>query len=94
MFDPKREEITEWDVPTPYTYPYDVTLDKNGELWGGSMSSDRIFRMDPKTGRSIEYLLPRPTNVRRVFVDNSTKPVTFWVGSNHGASVIKLVPLD
>jgi virginiamycin B lyase len=94
MFDPKTEDIREWDVPTPYTYPYDVTLDRNGDLWGGSMSSDRIFRMDPKTGKSIEYLLPRPTNVRRVFVDNSTKPVTFWVGSNHGASVIKLVPLD
>jgi len=28
-------------------------------------------------------LLPRPTNVRRIFVDNSTTPVTFWVGSNH-----------
>ena len=94
MFDPGREEITEWDVPTPYTYPYDVTLDRHGDLWGGSMSSDRIFRMDPKSGKSIEYLLPRPTNVRRVFVDNSTTPVTFWVGSNHGASVIKLEPLD
>ena len=57
-------------------------------------SSDRILRMDPETGKSVEYLLPRQTNVRRVFVDNSTKPVTFWVGSNHGASIIKLEPLD
>ena len=94
MFDPKTEDIKEWDVPTPYTYPYDVTLDRNGELWGGSMSSDRILRLDPKSGKSIEYLLPRPTNVRRVFVDNSTRPVTFWVGSNHGASIIRLTPLD
>ncbi|MDB5902372.1 MAG: hypothetical protein JWM26_1250, partial [Betaproteobacteria bacterium] len=23
-----------------------------------------------------------------------TTPVTFWVGSNHGASIVKLVPLD
>jgi hypothetical protein len=29
-----------------------------------------------------------------VFVDNSTTPVTFWVGSNHGASVVKLEPLN
>jgi hypothetical protein len=29
-----------------------------------------------------------------VFVDNSTSPVTFWIGSNHGASIIKLEPLD
>ena len=94
MFDPVKERFREWDVPTPYTYPYDVFLDRNGELWGGSMSSDRILRLDPDTGKSIEYLLPRQTNVRRVFVDNTTTPVTFWVGSNHGASIIRLTPLD
>jgi len=27
-------------------------------------------------------------------VDNSTTPVTFWVGNNHGASIVKLEPLD
>jgi hypothetical protein len=50
--------------------------------------------MDTKSGASVEYLLPRPTNVRRVFVDNSTTPVTFWVGSNHGASIVRLQALD
>jgi virginiamycin B lyase len=29
-----------------------------------------------------------------VFVDNSTTPVTFWTGSNHGASILKLEPLE
>jgi virginiamycin B lyase len=34
-------------------------------------------------------------NARRASpLDNSTTPVTFWVGSNHGASIIKLEPLD
>jgi len=94
MFDPAKESFREWDVPTPHTYPYDVFVDRNGELWSGSMSSDRILRFDPATGKSVEYLLPRQTNVRRVFVDNSTTPVTFWVGSNHGASIIRLQPLD
>jgi len=94
MFDPKEETFREWDAPTPHTYPYDVFLDRNGELWSGSMSGDRVLRMDPQTGASVEYLLPRPTNVRRVFVDNSTTPVTFWVGSNHGASIVKLQALD
>jgi imidazolonepropionase-like amidohydrolase len=27
-------------------------------------------------------------------VDNRTTPVTFWVGNNHGASIVKLEPLD
>ena len=58
------------------------------------MLNDRVVRLNTKTGDFIEYLLPRTTNIRRVFVDNSTTPVTFWVGSNHGASIIKLEPLD
>jgi virginiamycin B lyase len=94
MFDPAQEKFAEWDVPTPHTYPYDVFRDRNGELWSGSMASDRILRFYPGSGKAIEYLLPRPTNVRRVFVDNSTNPVTFWVGNNHGAEIIKLEPLD
>jgi virginiamycin B lyase len=94
MFDPKEEKFKEWDVPTPHTYPYDVFLDRTGALWSGSMSSDRILRLDPQTGKSIEYLLPRPTNIRRIFVDNSTNPVTLWAGNNHGAEIIKLEPLE
>ena len=94
MFDVKKETIREWDVPTPHTYPYDVFMDRNGELWSGSMSSDLVLRFDPESGKSVEYLLPRQTNVRRVFVDNTTTPVTFWVGSNHGASIIKLEPSE
>ena len=94
MFDIKTESFKEWDVPTPHTYPYDIFMDKNGELWSGGMASDRVLRFDPRSGRSVEYLLPRPTNIRRVFVDNSTTPVTFWAGNNHGAEILRLEPLD
>jgi virginiamycin B lyase len=94
MFDTKTEKFTEWQVPTPYTWPYDVLPDKNGELWTAGMSTDRVVRLDPKTGQATEYQLPKSTNVRRVWIDNSTTPVTFWVGSNHGASIVKVEPLD
>jgi len=94
VLDPKTRQIKEWPVPTPWSNPYDVVIDKNGEAWTGSMMSDRIVRLDTKTGQFTEYLLPNPTNIRRVWVDNSTTPVTFWVGSNHGASIVKLEPLD
>jgi streptogramin lyase len=53
-----------------------------------------VARLDPKTGEFVDYLLPRSTNIRRVFVDDTTTPVTFWVGNNHGASIVKLEPLD
>ena len=94
VFDTKTEKFTEWSMPTRWTNPYDVTLDKNEEAWTGSMLNDRVVRLNTKSGDFTEYLLPRTTNIRRVFVDNSTTPVTFWVGSNHGASIIKLEPLD
>jgi sugar lactone lactonase YvrE len=94
MFDPKTKEVKEWVLPTPWGQPYDVVADRNGEAWTGSMMSDRVSRLNPKTGDYVEYLLPKTTNIRRVFVDNSTTPVTFWIGSNHAASIIKLEPLD
>jgi streptogramin lyase len=94
MFDTRKEVFQEWAAPTPGTWPYDVTADKNGNVWTGGEFTDRIVRLNPKTGAFVEYLLPRPTNVRRVFVDNGTTPPTFWVGNNHGASIVKLEPLD
>jgi streptogramin lyase len=94
MFDTRTERFQEWAPPTPGAWPYDVTADKNGDVWSGGEYNDRILRLDPKTGQIIEYLLPRKTNVRRVWVDNRTTPVTFWVGNNHGASIVKLEPLD
>jgi len=94
MFDTARESIKEWDAPTPFSFPYDVYLDKNGELWSGSMSDDRVLRFDPQTGKSIEYLLPRQTNIRRIFIDDTTTPVTFWAGNNHHASIIRVEPLE
>jgi virginiamycin B lyase len=94
MFDTRTTRFQEWPAPTPGAWPYDVTIDKNGDVWSGGEYNDRILRLNPKTGQFVEYLLPAHTNVRRVFVDNSTTPVTFWVGSNHGASIVKLEPLD
>lgn len=94
MFDTNTEQFREWPVPTPFSAPYDVALDKNAHAWAGSMMTDRIARLDTRTDQFTEYLLPRETNIRRVFVDNSTTPITFWVGNNHGASVVKLEPLD
>jgi virginiamycin B lyase len=94
MFDTKSEQFKEWKVPPRWSAPYDVFFDKNEEAWTGSMITDQVTRLNTQSGELVDYLLPRPTNIRRVFVDNSTTPVTFWVGSNHGASIIKLEPLD
>jgi streptogramin lyase len=94
MFDTRSETFREWVAPTPESWPYDVTADTHGNVWAGGEYSDRVMRLDPATGEITEYLLPRFTNIRRVFVDSSTMPATFWVGNNHGASIVKLEPQD
>ena len=94
MFDTRTQHFKEWPAPTTGSWPYDVTADKNGDAWSGGEFTDTVQRLNPKTGEFTEYLLPRFTNVRRVFVDNSTTPVTFWVGNNHGASIVKLEPRE
>jgi streptogramin lyase len=94
MLDTKTGQFKDWKVGQRWSSPYDVAIDKNEEAWTGSMITDQVTRLDTKTGRTVDYLLPRTTNIRRVFVDNSTNPVTFWVGSNHGASIVKLEPLE
>jgi virginiamycin B lyase len=94
MFDTKSEQFKEWQIPPRWSSPYDVVADRNGHAWTGSMLSDQVTRLDPATGTMVNYLLPRSTNIRRVFVDNSTNPVSFWAGNNHGASIVKVEPLE
>jgi virginiamycin B lyase len=93
-FDPKTNEIKEWQLPTPWDEPYDVVKAKDGEIWTGSMLTDRVARLDPATDAITEYQLPRSTNIRRVFVDDRGARPVLWVGSNHGASIVKVEPLD
>jgi virginiamycin B lyase len=93
VMDIKSEQIREFQTPPNFS-PYDAVMDHNGEVWTGGMNADTIVRIDTKTGQSVGYLLPETTNIRRVTVDNSTTPVTFWVGNNHRGKIIKLEPLD
>jgi streptogramin lyase len=69
-------------------------VDKNGDIWTGGMAVDRIARINSKTGDMVEYPLPANTNIRNLYVDDSTTPVSIWFGNNHGAAIVKLQPLD
>jgi virginiamycin B lyase len=94
IFDTNTEKFTEYPLPIDYSGPYRAQTDKNGEIWVGGMQTDRATRLDPKTGQAVEYLMPTDTNMRTVFVDSSTTPVTFWTGSNHAHALVKVEPLD
>ena len=89
-----RSAIKEWPLASPWSAPYDLVTDKAGDIWAAGMATDRVSRVNQATGAVTEYQLPRPTNVRRVWVDDSGAKPVFWVGSNHGASIVKVEPLD
>src|SRR5579883_16489 len=95
LFDPKTAAVKEYRLPMKWTDPYDVVPTKDAsQVWTGSMMNDHVVRLDTKTGAFTDYLLPRPTNIRRVFVQESGPRPVLWVGSNHGASIVKIEPLD
>jgi streptogramin lyase len=94
MLDTKTGEMKEWKVPTKWSAPYDAAVDKYGYAWTGSMLTDHVARLNIKTGEMVEYPLPRSTNIRRVYIDERTNPGVLWVGNNHGASIVKVEPLN
>jgi streptogramin lyase len=68
--------------------------DKAGDIWAAGMATDRVSRVNQQTGEVTEYMLPRSTNIRRVWVDDSSAKPVFWAGNNHGAAIVKVEPLD
>lgn len=94
MFDTKTEQFREWEAPVPWTNPYDVVLDREGYAWAGGMSNDFVARLNTETDEITMYLLPGTTNIRRVDVDNSTSPPSFWVGDNLEGTLIRVEPLE
>ena len=94
MLDTRTDQIQEWTLPTKWSLPYQAKIDRNGDLWAGGMAADRIARINTRTGNMVEYQLPVNTNIRNIWIDDATTPVTLWFGNNHGAAIVKLEPLD
>ena len=68
---------------------------KQGEVWTGSMLNDQVARLDHQDRRVRASICCRapPTSAACLSMRPGPRPV-FWVGSNHGASIVKLEPLD
>jgi hypothetical protein len=60
--------------------------------WSSSFPSrsDRQWRAQRPRGAPASP----GAQIRRIFIDNSTSPVTFWAGNNHHAAILKIEPLD
>ena len=95
MFDPKEWKAKEWLIH-PYSLPYGIGVDKNGEAWAAGQGADDLYRLNPATGQVTTYPKGRLMygQSRHLFVDNSTTPVTIWIGQDHMAAITRIEPLD
>jgi len=95
MFDPKTWKISEWKLH-PYSLPYGIGVDKNGEAWAAGQGGNELYRLNPTTGEVTAY--PKGTvmygQTRQLYVDNRTNPVTVWIPHDHMKRIAKVEPLD
>ncbi|OFW09613.1 MAG: hypothetical protein A3G20_01935 [Acidobacteria bacterium RIFCSPLOWO2_12_FULL_59_11] len=78
--DIRTKKVTEYPLPHPYSFPYQLTVDKNHMVWVAAMNTDRVFKFNPYTERWTEYPLPSlGSDSRSVDVDNTTDPPTVWM---------------
>jgi streptogramin lyase len=50
--------ITEFDLPAPTLMPHDVIVAKDGTVWYDSFAEQILEKLDPKTGKTVEYMIP------------------------------------
>lgn len=92
-----RVVITEYELPRQLLAPHDVHGDSQGRIWYTPHRSPYIGRLDPRTGVVKEYRVPDTPGAlpgtHRVWVDNSTNPVTVWY-VDHDGYMVRIQPLE
>ncbi len=95
VFDTRTQEFQEWALPHKYTTPYTVTSpDKNGYVYASSNMSERLARLDPRTGEVIEYQMPTDFDSKKIAHDPTTDGSTLWMSNTRNARVVRVEPLD
>src|SRR5688572_2868332 len=92
---PAEQAMKLFPVPLPWFQPYIAENDDAGYTWAGSISADRVARLNEATGEWVVYLLPRETNLRHIHVQRSAAGglSSLWVGMNHQARIVHIEPL-
>ena len=95
MFDTRTEKFQEWPMLHKYTTPYAVSApDKNGYVYATSNMSERLMRLNPKTGDIVEYQIPTEFDSKKITYDPTTSRTTLWMVNTRSARMMKVEPLD
>ena len=95
MFDTKTEKFQEWPLPNKYTTPYAASFpDKNGFVYASSNMTERVSRLDPKTGDVVEYLMPTDFDSKKITPVSTASGVAVFMANTRNARIIRIEPLD
>ncbi|HEY1475987.1 MAG TPA: hypothetical protein VGF53_18110 [Pseudolabrys sp.] len=87
---PVQASIKLWDVPTLGSRPHDPLASKDGAIWWAGQLSNKLGRIDPKTGAIREYSLKTPHSGPHGLKED--KAGNIWFTGNVGGFIGKLDP--
>jgi virginiamycin B lyase len=87
---PVQASIKLWDVPTIGSRPHDPLATKDGAIWWSGQLSNKLGRIDPKTGAIREYTLKSAHSGPHGLVED--KDGNIWFTGNVGGFIGKLDP--
>jgi streptogramin lyase len=94
MFDSRTDEVQEWPL-RKYTTPYATSVpDRKGYVYASSNMSERVIRLDPKTGDIVEYLMPTQFDSKKIAVHPAKDHTEIWMANTRTGRLVKLEPLD
>jgi virginiamycin B lyase len=87
---PIQASIKLWDVPTLGSRPHDPLATRDGAIWWTGQLSNKLGRVDPKTGAIREYLLKSPHSGPHGLTED--KDGNIWFTGNNAGFIGKLDP--
>jgi virginiamycin B lyase len=87
---PVQASIKLWNVPTLGSRPHDPLAARDGSIWWTGQLSNKLGRVDPKTGAIREYTLKSPHSGPHGLIEDKDGNILFT--GNHGAFIGKLDP--
>lgn len=88
---PVQASIKLWDVPTLGSRPHDPLATKDGAIWWSGQLSNKLGRLDPKTGAVREYTLKTKHSGPHGLTED--KDGNIWFTGNVGQFIGKLDPM-
>ena len=87
---PVQVNFREWQVPTPGSRPHDPLATRDGAIWYTGQLSNKLGRIDPKTGQIREYPLKTPQTAPHGLTED--KDGNIWFTGNSTSVIGKLDP--